>query len=97
VSNAEANGVEISLERLDVREQAPPVAPTVVANLTANLLRDCAVHLAADAQVPKTLVCSGMLESETDEVAAAFAGPGLEERERRSEGEWAALLLRRSV
>jgi ribosomal protein L11 methyltransferase len=94
-ANAEANGVELALEHVDVREDAPPTAPTVVANLTANLLEDCAGHLAPGAEVPDLLVCSGMLETEADEVAAAFAGVGLAERERRTEGEWAALLLRR--
>jgi ribosomal protein L11 methyltransferase len=93
-ANAEANGVELALERLDVRESAPPIEPTVVANLTANLLRDCARQIAPRPQSPRILVCSGMLESETDDVAAAFADLGMAEGERRSEGEWAALLLR---
>ncbi|HEY6638196.1 MAG TPA: 50S ribosomal protein L11 methyltransferase [Solirubrobacterales bacterium] len=96
-ANAEANAVELALERLDVRESAPPVASTVVANLTANLLRDCTGQIAAHAELPSTLVCSGMLESETDEVAAAFATVGIAERERRAEGEWAALLLRNEL
>ncbi len=93
-ANAEANGVEVAIERVDVREAAPPVAPTVVANLTANLLKDCAAHLRGADAAPRILVCSGMLESETDEVAASFSPAGLREAERRSEGEWAALLLR---
>jgi ribosomal protein L11 methyltransferase len=93
-ANAEANGVELVIERLDVREDAPPPAPTVVANLTANLLLECARHLDAGDGAPATLVCSGMLESETDGVAAAFAPADLKEAERRTEGEWAALLLR---
>jgi ribosomal protein L11 methyltransferase len=92
-ANAEANGVELAIERVDVRENAPPLAPTVVANLTANLLLDCARHLGAG-DAPATLVCSGMLETEADDVAAAFAPVGLAEAERRTEGEWAALLLR---
>jgi ribosomal protein L11 methyltransferase len=94
-ANADANGVELSLERLDVREAAPPVAPTVVANLTGNLLQDCARHLDGDGGIPNTLVCSGMLESEIDEVAAGFAPSGLSERRRVTEHEWGALLLRR--
>jgi ribosomal protein L11 methyltransferase len=94
-ANAEANGVEIAVERVDVREGPPPVAPTVIANLTANLLRDCAGHLAAPgSEVPRSLVCSGMLEEETDGVAEAFAASGLTVAERRVEGEWAALMLR---
>ncbi|CAN5494136.1 hypothetical protein BH20ACT15_BH20ACT15_12190 [soil metagenome] len=94
-ANAEANGVKIAMERGDVREGAPPVAPMVIANLTANLLRDCAGHLSsAESDVPRALVCSGMLEEETDGVADAFAASGLAVSERRVEGEWAALLLR---
>jgi len=92
--NAEANGVEMSIERIDVREGPPPVAPTVVANLTANLLRDCASHLATSGEAPGRLVCSGMLDEEVDEVAAAFAPAGLSEAERRIEGDWGGLLLR---
>jgi ribosomal protein L11 methyltransferase len=92
-ANAEANGVELTIERVDVREDAPPPAPTVVANLTANLLLECAGHLDAGDRAPTTLVCAGMLETETDDVAAAFAPAGLTEAERRTEGEWAALLL----
>jgi ribosomal protein L11 methyltransferase len=94
-ANAEVNGVEMSIERLDVRESPPPVAASVVANLTGNLLRDCAGHLASTGDAPSTLVCSGMLESEIDEVLAAFAPTGLAESERRIENDWGALLLRR--
>jgi ribosomal protein L11 methyltransferase len=95
-ANAETNGVELAIERRDVREDAPPVAPTVVANLTANLLLESARHLDAGTAAPATLVCSGMLERETDGVAAAFEPIGLSENARRTEGEWAALLLRGS-
>jgi ribosomal protein L11 methyltransferase len=93
-SNAEANGVDLAVERLDVRETAPPVAPTVVANLTANLLQDCARNLAGAAVRLGTLICSGMLEREIDEVAGAFAQLGMSEARRLTEHEWGALLLR---
>jgi ribosomal protein L11 methyltransferase len=94
-ANARANGVELALERVDVRETAPPIAPTVVANLTGNLLRDCAGSLDGGPELPGTLVCSGMLETEIDEVAGAFAPHGLGEARRLTEHEWGALLLRR--
>jgi ribosomal protein L11 methyltransferase len=45
---------------------------------------------------PSTLVCSGLLPGELDDTAAAFASAGLTEIERRQEGDWAALLLRRA-
>jgi ribosomal protein L11 methyltransferase len=41
------------------------------------------------------MVLSGLLPGELDGIAAAFAPAGLEEVERRPEGDWAALLLRR--
>lgn len=93
-ANAEANGVEMSIEHVDVREGPPPVAPSVVANLTGNLLKDCADQLIAAGEAPARLVCSGMLESEVDEVVAAFASTGLSESDRRIEGDWGGLLLR---
>ncbi len=93
-ANAGANGVDLALERVDVREAAPPSAPTVSANLTAGLLRECARHLAEGSAPPRTLVCSGMLVTEVDEVATAFAPVALAIADRRAEGDWAALLLR---
>jgi ribosomal protein L11 methyltransferase len=44
---------------------------------------------------PATLVCSGLLPSELDETVEVFAPAGLVEVERRIDGDWAALLLRR--
>jgi ribosomal protein L11 methyltransferase len=96
-ANAQANGVEMSIERVDVREEAPPLARSVVANLTGNLLRECAEHLEPSGDAPETLVCSGMLETEIDEVKAAFAPIGLAESERRIENDWGALLMRRDA
>ena len=43
---------------------------------------------------PNTLILSGLLPSELDDVAAAFEPAGLKEAERRLQGDWAALLLR---
>lgn len=94
-ANAEANGVEVSLRRVDVRESAPPVAPAVVANLTAQLLVTCAHRLGEDGDLPRTLVGSGLLVEQIDEVTEAFAAKGLAVSERRTEGDWAAVLLRR--
>jgi ribosomal protein L11 methyltransferase len=91
-ANAEANGVEIELERMNLREQAPPAAPTVVANLTAPILADVAGRLPGECE---RLVCSGLLAREADQVAAAFADAGLGQRDRRDSGDWSALLLER--
>lgn len=91
-ANAGANGVEIELSRVDVREQALPTAPCVVANLTAPLLAEAASRLTPE-KAPRTLVCSGMLERESTQVSEAFAPLGLRPIERRAEGDWVALLL----
>jgi ribosomal protein L11 methyltransferase len=94
-ANAEANGVELELLRVDVREEAPPLRPTVAANLTANLLEECAGHLAQADQIPDALVCSGMLEGEIGRMTSVFAEVGLPAARTRVDGEWGALLLRR--
>jgi ribosomal protein L11 methyltransferase len=40
---------------------------------------------------PFTLVCSGLLPTELDEIASVFGAVGLSEADRRHNGEWAAL------
>jgi ribosomal protein L11 methyltransferase len=92
--NAAANGVEIALEQINLRGRLPSLAPTTVANMTAPILAAVARQLVAS-RAPDTLVLSGLLPTELDETAAAFAHAGLVEAERRREGDWAALLLRR--
>jgi len=92
--NAAANAVQLELARVNLREQSPPAAPTVTANLTEPVLRAAAERLGARA-APRTLICSGLLAGELDDVLAAFARSGLVERDRRGEGEWRALLLAR--
>jgi ribosomal protein L11 methyltransferase len=92
--NAAANAVHLELARVNLREEPPPTGPTVTANLTAPVLRVVAERLEA-AAAPRTLICSGLLAGELDDVAAGFARFGLVERDRRTEGEWCALLLAR--
>ena len=89
-ANAEANGVDVQPERVNLRQDAAPFAPTAVANLTAPLLREVAGLLG---RVPDRLVCSGLLVAEVDGVLAAFASRGLSEGARRGAGEWAAVTL----
>jgi ribosomal protein L11 methyltransferase len=111
-ANANANGVELQLERMNLRESLPNLARTVVANMTAPILKAVAAQLERGGRgvfgslpavapegppsAPQTLVCSGLLLAEQDEVAATFAKVGLVEAERRQQGDWAALLLRRA-
>jgi len=92
-SNAAANGVELEARRFDLRSDAVPGASLVAANLLAPQLLSWAAS--GRGQWPEVLIASGILAGESDRVAAAFAGCGMQERERRARGEWAALLLER--
>lgn len=97
-ANARANGVEVNLGLADFRMGLPELAPTVVSNMTAPVLRAVAAHMTSDdgAHRPAAMVCSGLLPTELDEIGATFASTGLAEIGRRRDGEWAALLLRAS-
>lgn len=91
-ANALANGVHLDrIERVNLREQASPDAELVMANLMRPLLLRVADLMGA--RRPQTLIASGLLEEEADEVAAAFAP--LREARRLSDKGWAALLLAR--
>ncbi len=93
-ANAAVNGVDVAVARHDVVRDGPaPVAPVVLANLLGPLLRSLAQTGFAGGDPPRALIAGGLLAEEADDVAGAFAPLGLQERERRREGEWAALLL----
>jgi ribosomal protein L11 methyltransferase len=91
-ANAVVNAVTLDVARCDLRSDPVPASPTVLANLLRPLLLDYARVVA---EPPRTLIASGLLVHEADEVAAAFAVHGLREQDRRERGEWAALLLTR--
>jgi ribosomal protein L11 methyltransferase len=89
--NARDNGVVLdTVERFDLRGQAPPKADVVAANLMRPLLLRVAEQWAGEP--PSVLILSGLLDHEADEVAAAFAP--LREQRRLSSLGWSAVLLR---
>ena len=89
VRNARDNGVALDrVERHDLRRDAPPSAHTVAANLMRPLLLQLASLMEGR---PQTLILSGLLDHEADEVADAFAP--LVERRRLSLKGWSAILL----
>lgn len=92
--NAVANGVQINVARVDLRVGIPPLAPLTVANLVAPMLIDIAGRLEPDDR-SVTLVCSGILPEQLDDVAAAFAPTGLTEAGRATDTAWSALILER--
>jgi ribosomal protein L11 methylase PrmA len=82
--------VTVGAHRWDLRHDPIPVAPTITANLLRPLLLTLAQRMT---EPPETLIASGLLAEEADEVAVAF--PGLREADRRVADGWAAVLLRR--
>jgi len=94
-ANAEANDADVRVERINLREEAPPEAPTIVANLTAPLLLPLGARIAAgEIARPRRMVLSGLLVGERDRVAGAYAAAGLEVERAVESGDWAALSLR---
>ena len=95
-ANAAVDGVDVAVERTNLREAVPPSAATVTANLTAPLLIPLAERMAAGAiAVPERMVLSGLLGTERDRVAATYEAAALSVEVELADGDWAALLLAR--
>jgi ribosomal protein L11 methyltransferase len=92
--NARANGVTLArIERVNLRDDAPPAADVIVANLMRPLLLRLAPRLVA--APPAAAIVSGLLDAEAEEVVAAL-GPALAERRRVSSRGWTSALLERA-
>lgn len=90
MENADRNGVRLDVRRFDLRSEQVPDAGLVLANVLAPPLVDWAAH---QRRLAPRLILSGLLTTEADRVAAAYAARGMVERDRRTRGEWAALEL----
>ncbi len=88
--NATLNEVDVSFERVNLRQSPTPATASVIANLTAPVLRDVASLMT---EPPQNLVLSGLLVDEAEDVAADFEPLGLTTAERLDSGDWSALLL----
>jgi len=89
---AEANGVELTATRCDLRRAPGPWAPTVLANLVRPLLLEIAAVME---RPPERLIASGLTLDEVGDVVAAFEPHGLGLRARRDGDGWSAILLER--
>lgn len=67
----------------------------IVANIIASVLVALAHDLAATLAPGGVLLCSGIIQEREEEVAQALAAAGLTQHERRSEGDWVALVCSR--
>jgi ribosomal protein L11 methyltransferase len=93
-ANADANGLDVHAQQLDLTAAAAPWAPSVCANLTLELLSAAAARAAP--RPPGRMIASGVVEPQADAAAAALAGLGLRETRRRVRDGWAALRLERA-
>ena len=89
--NAAANGVAVTAHAADLTAVPPPWAPTVVANLTLDVLTAIAARPLDP--LPERMIASGVLTATADAVGEAYARHGLAEQERRGHGDWAAVVL----
>jgi ribosomal protein L11 methyltransferase len=88
--NAARNGVELDVRDFDMRHEQAPHCHFGAANVLGGPLVTWAE---SQRELPPTLILSGLLATEADRVAQAYAARGHAERERRIAGEWAALLV----
>ena len=101
-ANVAANGVQDTV-RVGLGSVGPrprPDAPTydlVVANIIAQVLCDLAGPLAAAVRPGGTVIASGIIKEREAEVAAALAARGLQLLERRAEGDWVMLAVKRPL
>ena len=89
---AEANGVELTATRCDLRRAAGPFAPTLLANLVRPLLLEIAALME---RPPERLIASGLTLDDVSDVVAAFAPHGLRLASRRDGDGCSAILLER--
>jgi ribosomal protein L11 methyltransferase len=92
IENARANGVGLTVARRTLGQDPLPRVPTVVANLTATLLRVLALELAGSP--PRVVIVSGIRPDEAQSVLDSFRPLGLAETARVGDKEWLALMLR---
>jgi ribosomal protein L11 methyltransferase len=86
--NAAANSVSLDARAFDLRADQVPGCDLVAANVLAGPL---VAWAASQREMPPVLILSGLLREEADRVSAAFGARGLVERDRREQGDWAAL------
>jgi ribosomal protein L11 methyltransferase len=94
--NARANYTNLTVKRLDLREDAAPSADVVTANLDARLLEAVARRWSEGAPRPRTVIASGFLPDEADRIAGYMNAAGLEETRRLASGGWAGLAATRA-
>lgn len=89
--NAQVNGVQLDVSKVDLRTDELPQADYLVANILAPVLVDLASKLGS--WRPRRAMLSGLLDSQAEEVANAWSELGYTETRRLSRADWCALVL----
>jgi len=93
--NAERNGVALEVTGADLPGIAGPF-DLVVANVLANTLVELSAGLAAQVAPGGSLLLSGILRNQEEEVGRPFLDAGLLPEEGRRDGEWSLLAFRKA-
>jgi ribosomal protein L11 methyltransferase len=93
--NVRKNGVKVAVAKEDITEIAPKSKryDVVCANLTADLLENCAGKLKQMVKSEGRLVLAGILGTQIDSVRKCFEKRGFSVIAKSSQGEWASLAL----
>lgn len=94
--NAQRNGVSIEVTGADVASVSGPF-DLVVANILANTLIELAPALARQLAPRGTLLLSGLLAGQEEQVLAPYLAEGLAQQDLRRQGEWLLLAFSRLV
>lgn len=91
-ANARANGVAMTVSRLDLRSDPLPGSRTLVANLTGPLLIELTGRI-DDGNRPARIACSGFLEADRAKVVEAFGRIGYQPVGSDAVEGWSGLML----
>ncbi len=96
-ANVAANDLSAAIEILDGGiEQVTTTFKLVVANILSSVLAALAPALAQRTEAGGTLLLSGLLVEEADQIAAVFSEHNFSIQDRQDQDEWSLLQLRRS-
>ncbi len=95
VENLERNRIATVETRVGVLRDVPEVSDLVLANIEAGILVPLAADFPARVVPGGTVILSGLLAEQAEEVTGAFVAAGFALESRRDEDEWTALSLRR--
>ncbi len=95
--NARINGVaeKVTVAQSNLLDNADVKGDILLANITAEILKQLAPDIPKNLKAGGTLILSGIIHSRLDMVMEAYSAQGLELEEREEKGEWIALSFKK--